>query len=72
MSARVVTGYLLLLPVIVFGTFQDFYVWSKQTLAGPGGNAGEVGIALAMTSALMFTAGIVILWREHRRSAEPS
>ena len=72
MNARVVTGYLLLLPLIVFGAFQDLYVWSKQTLAGPGGDAGEVGMVLALTSALMFIAGIVILWREHRRSAEPS
>lgn len=72
MSIRVALGFVLMLPLVVLGGSQNLYVWSKRALAGSGGDAGEVGIVLATASALMFVAGVVVLWREHRESAEPS
>ncbi|WP_412062617.1 hypothetical protein [Rubrivirga sp. IMCC45206] len=61
-----------MLPVIILGGFQDLYVWLKSALAVGGTDAGEVGVAIALMSAVMFVSGVVVVWREFRKSAEPS
>ena len=71
-NARLALGFVLILPLIILGSFQDLYVGLKQTLSGSAGGAGGVGVAIAAVSALLFLAGLVLLWREVRRGAEPS
>ena len=71
-NARLALGFVLILPLIILGSFQDLYVGLKQTLSGSAGGASGVGVAIATMPALLFLAGLVLLWREVRRGAEPS